>query len=157
MKKAELDKIIDSYGADRSQIIAILNEVQDQERYLPGDTLKHIALRLKLPQAQLYSIATFYRAFSLVPKGKHQCTVCMGTACHVRGSERVLSELERFLKIKSGETTKDREFSLDTVNCVGACALGPLVIVDGEYHGGASPNQVASMLGKDKSTVKAKK
>jgi NADH-quinone oxidoreductase subunit E len=154
MKKAAVDKIIDSYGADRSQIIAILNEVQDEERYLPEETLKHIAERLKLPQAQLYSISTFYRAFSLAPKGKHQCTVCMGTACHVRGSDRVLSEIERVLKVKSGETTKDREFSLDTVNCVGACALGPLVIVDKEYHGGASPNQVPTILGKSKPTAK---
>ena len=154
MNKKEIDKIVDGYGADRSQIIAILNEVQDQDRYLPEETLKHIAEKLKLPLAQLYSISTFYRVFSLVPKGKHQCTVCMGTACHVRGAERVLSELERVLKVKAGETTKDKQFSLDTVNCVGACALGPLVIVDKEYHGGASPNQVPTILGKSKPTAK---
>jgi len=148
MKKAEVDKIIDSYGADRSQIIAILNEVQDEERYLPEETLKHIAERLKLPLAQLYSISTFYRVFSLVPKGKHQCTVCMGTACHVRGSERVLSELERVLKVKAGETTKDKQFSLDTVNCVGACALGPIVITDGEYNGQVTAAKARNVLKK---------
>jgi NADH-quinone oxidoreductase subunit E len=148
MKKAAVDKIIDSYGADRSQIIAIMNEVQDEERYLPEETLKHIAQRLELPLAQLYSISTFYRVFSLVPKGKHQCTVCMGTACHVRGAERVLSELERVLKVKSGETTKDKQFSLDTVNCVGACALGPIVIMDGEYHGQVTAAKARNVLKK---------
>ncbi|MCX5865963.1 MAG: NAD(P)H-dependent oxidoreductase subunit E [Proteobacteria bacterium] len=148
MKKAEVDKIINSYGADRSQVIAIMNEVQDEERYLPEETLKHIAQRLKLPLAQLYSISTFYRVFSLVPKGKHQCTVCMGTACHVRGAERVLSELERVLKVKAGETTKDKQFSLDTVNCVGACALGPIVIMDGEYHGQVTAAKARNVLKK---------
>jgi len=148
MKKSEVGKIIDRYGADRSQIIAILNEVQDEERYLPEEALREIARRLGLPLMQVFSISTFYRAFSLTPRGKHQCVVCMGTACHVRGAERVLSELERVLKVKSGETTRDRKFTLDTVNCVGACALGPIVLVDGEYHGQVPAAKVKEIVGR---------
>jgi NADH-quinone oxidoreductase subunit E len=105
-----------------------------------------VAKQLEIPAAQIYHIATFYKAYSLKPRGKHQCNVCTGTACHVRGAPLVLEELERKLSIKVGDTTEDMEFSLTTVNCLGACALGPLVTVDGEYFGNMNPSKVARML-----------
>jgi NADH-quinone oxidoreductase subunit E len=101
-----------------------------------------------IPASQIFHISTFYKAFSLKPKGKHVCNVCMGTACHVRGAPLVLEELERKLRIKTGGTTEDGEFSLDTVNCLGACALGPLVTVDGEYFGNMSTAKVNRVLRK---------
>ena len=130
-----LDSILDRFGRDPSQIIAILHRVQDRHRYLPEEELRYLADRLSIPESQLFHLSTFYGSFSLKPKGKHVCSVCMGTACHVRGAPRVLEELERKLEIKAGETTGDGEFSIDTVNCLGACALGPVIVIDGDYHG----------------------
>ena len=146
MEKAEIENILDRYGRNPSQIIAILHEIQDPERYLPEDHLRYVAKQLEIPASQIYHIATFYKAYSLKPRGKHQCNVCTGTACHVRGAPLVLEELERKLAIKVGDTTEDMEFSLTTVNCLGACALGPLVTVDGEYFGNMNPSKVARML-----------
>jgi NADH-quinone oxidoreductase subunit E len=110
--------------------------------------LRYIARQLVIPASQIFHISTFYKAFSLKPKGKHICNVCLGTACHVRGAPLVLEELERKLRIKTGGTTEDGEFSLDTVNCLGACALGPLVTVDGEYFGNMSTAKVNRVLRK---------
>lgn len=146
MEKEELDKILNRYAKNPSQIIAILHEIQDAERYLPEADLRYVANELKISVSQIFHIATFYKAFSLKPKGKHICNVCMGTACHVRGAPLVLEELERKLGIKAGETTEDREFSLSTVNCLGACALGPLVTIDGEYFGNMNTAKVEKML-----------
>ena len=146
MKEAEIDKILERYAFNPSQIIAILHEIQDSERYLPESDLRYVAERLKISVSQIYHIATFYKAFSLKPKGKHICNVCMGTACHVRGAPLVLDELERKLGIKAGDTTEDMEFSLSTVNCLGACALGPLVTVDGKYFGNMNTAKVEKML-----------
>lgn len=146
METAEIEKILDRYGRNPSQIIAILHEIQDPERYIPEDHLRYVAKQLEIPASQIYHIATFYKAYSLKPRGKHQCNVCMGTACHVRGAPLVLEELERKLHIKVGDTTEDQEFSLTTVNCLGACALGPLVTVDGEYFGNMNPSKVERML-----------
>jgi len=146
MEKEELDKILNRYARNPSQIIAILHEIQDAERYLPEPDLRYVANELKIPVSQIFHIATFYKAYSLKPKGKHICNVCMGTACHVRGAPLVLEELERKLGIKAGDTTEDREFSLSTVNCLGACALGPLVTIDGEYFGNMNTAKVEKML-----------
>jgi NADH-quinone oxidoreductase subunit E len=146
MEKEELDKILNRYARNPSQIIAILHEIQDAERYLPEPDLRYVASQLKIPISQIYHIATFYKAYSLKPKGKHICNVCMGTACHVRGAPLVLEELERKLGIKAGDTTEDKEFSLSTVNCLGACALGPLVTIDGEYFGNMNTAKVEKML-----------
>lgn len=148
MKPQEIDSIIDQYGADKSQIIAILNDIQDKERYLPEDHLRLVAQRLEIPLAQVYSISSFFRAFSLIPRGRYQCSVCMGTACHVRGAPRILDEMERLLKIPAGGTTENLLFSLDTVNCVGACALGPLLIIEGEYYGNAQPSKLPKIVEK---------
>ena len=148
MNRALVDNILDHYQRNPGQIIAILHQLQDQERYLPEEELRYIARQLVIPASQIFHISTFYKAFSLKPKGKHVCNVCMGTACHVRGAPLVLEELERKLRIKAGGTTEDGEFSLDTVNCLGACALGPLVTVDGEYFGNMSTAKVNRVLRK---------
>jgi len=146
MNRAALESILERFRRNPEQIIAILHELQDQERYLPEEDLRSLALALGISSSQIYQISTFYKAFSLRPRGKHQCHVCMGTACHVRGAALILEEVERKLGIKSGESTPDLEFSLDTVNCLGACALAPIVVADGEYYGNMSAPSVARML-----------
>jgi NADH-quinone oxidoreductase subunit E len=134
------------FGNDRSQIIAILQDLQSAKRYLPEEDLRALADLLQVPVAHIYRVATFFKAFSLEPKGKHIINVCMGTACHVRGAGRILDELERQLGIASGETTDDQQFSLETVNCLGACALGPVVVVDQQYHGDMTPGRVEKLV-----------
>ena len=119
---------------DRS-LMAVLEEIQARYRYLPKDALILVSERLGVPLSQAYSVATFYNAFSLEPKGKHVLNVCLGTACIVRGSKRVLDRVSDGLGIQPGETTEDGEFTLETVNCLGACALGPIVVVDGHHYG----------------------
>jgi NADH:ubiquinone oxidoreductase subunit F (NADH-binding)/NADH:ubiquinone oxidoreductase subunit E/NAD-dependent dihydropyrimidine dehydrogenase PreA subunit len=146
MNRAALENILERYQRNPQQIIAILHALQDQERYLPEEDLLCLAKELRIPASQLFQISTFYKAFSLKPRGKHQCHVCMGTACHVRGAALILEEVERKLGIKSGETTPDLEFSLDRVNCLGACALAPIVVADGEYFGNMSAPSVGRML-----------
>jgi NADH-quinone oxidoreductase subunit E len=148
MNRAALDSILEHYQRNPGQIIAILHELQDRERYLPEEDLRYLAQELSIPTSQIFHISTFYKAFSLKPKGKHVCNVCMGTACHVRGAPRVLEEFERRLGIKCGGTTKDKEFSVDTVNCVGACALGPVVTVDGAYYGNMNTAAISKLLRK---------
>jgi NADH-quinone oxidoreductase subunit E len=130
-----IDALIAKHGYDDSAVIAILQEIQEQQRYLPPELLRELADRLRMPLARIYSIATFYRAFSLRPKGRHVCSVCTGTACHVRGAPRLVDKLERELGAKVGDTTQDLRFTLQTVNCVGACALAPLIVIDEDHHG----------------------
>jgi NADH-quinone oxidoreductase subunit E len=132
---AVVDGILDRYERAPSSIIAILQDVQEEARYLPEGALRYVAEHLEIPLSKVYRLATFYRAFSLEPRGKHQIYVCTGTACHVRGAVKVLDALEREIGIRAGETDEKLEFTLETVNCVGACALGPVVVADGEYHG----------------------
>ena len=130
----EIDEIIDKYGSDASTLIQVLLETQSKNRWLPKDTLKHLSQRLNVPLTQVYHIATFYKAFSLIPKGRHSVSVCLGTACQVRGAPRLLDRVVEALKIQPGETSEDMQFSLDTVNCLGCCALGPVMVVDSEYY-----------------------
>lgn len=141
-----LDKLIGEFDTEHGGIVALLQDVQATEGYLPRPALERIADRLALPLSQLYGLATFYKAFSLHPKGRHTVTCCLGTACHVRGGQQVVDRLERALGIKAGETTPDMKFTLETVNCLGACALGPLIVVDGQYHGRVSPARVTRLL-----------
>jgi NADH-quinone oxidoreductase subunit E len=133
-----------SQGGD--SLMAVLEEIQRQYRYLPQDEMILVSERLGLPLSQVYSVATFYHAFSLVPRGRHEICVCVGTACHVRGAHRVLARLEERLGIQPGETTPNWDYSLDTVHCLGACALGPIVIVDGEYSGQMGIRKVDELL-----------
>ncbi len=144
MKKIE--KILTQNGYRKERIIQILNDIQKIHNYLPKDVLQYISQRLRLPLSEIYSIATFYAAFSLKPRGKHLVTVCMGTACHVRGAPAVLNRLEERLGVKSGGTTADNQFTLKTVNCLGACALAPIVVVDEEYHGQTTVNKVDRLV-----------
>ncbi len=135
MNPETLDAILDRYNRNPAQLIPILQDVQAEENYLPREALEAISEKLDIPLVRIYSVATFYKAFSLKPRGKHIIQVCMGTACHVRGAPRILDKMVRDLGVQPGATTKDMEFTLETVNCLGACALGPIVVVDGEYHG----------------------
>ena len=133
--KAKIDKVVKKYNNDSSMLVSILQDSQTEIGYLPKEALIDLHIILDVPLSQVYSVATFFKAFSLIPRGRHQISVCTGTACHVRGSESILETFERELNIKAGESDKELEFTLETVNCVGACALGPIVIIDGKYHG----------------------
>ena len=143
-----LDTIIKKYDKHKEFLICILQDIQNVYEYLPRDVLVYVSEKLDIPLIQVYGVATFFKAFSLFPRGGHTCTVCLGTACHVRGAEKVLDKLKRTLDIEVGETTKDMQFSLKTVNCLGACALGPIVEIDGKYHGHMTSNKVESVLRK---------
>jgi len=129
-----LDEVMGKYGYDSANLIAVLQDLNAHFRYLSETTLNYVSLRMQVPLSQVFHVATFYTAFSLTPRGRHTIKVCMGTACHVRGAPQILDEFSRRLEVKAGETTKDNEFSLLTVNCVGACALGPVVVVDDRYY-----------------------
>lgn len=146
--REHLENLINSNGNGSDGLIPLLQDIQSKYNYLPEEALRLAAKSLGLPLIQVYGVATFFKAFSLNPKGRHRCTVCMGTACHVRGASRVLEGLERKLNIRSGETTDDMEYSLETVNCVGACALGPMVIVDGKYYGNMNSAEVKKLFKK---------
>jgi len=152
----EIDKIIDSYNKQITGSISILQDIQSHYNYLPKEALIHMGKRLDIPLSQVFSLATFYKAFTLKPRGTHLISVCMGTACHVRGSHRLAEELQRKLGIKSGETTKDGMFTLEVVNCLGACALGPLVVIDGNYFSKVGVHKIDSMLKEYKSSPKKK-
>jgi NADH-quinone oxidoreductase subunit E len=119
----------------KTALISLLSDIQDRYHYLPHNTLVLLSEALDIPLSQIYSVATFYNAFSLKPRGAHIVRVCMGTACHVRGAPAILHRLESKLKIVAGETTRDRQVTLETVNCLGACALGPVTVIDGAYSG----------------------
>ncbi len=158
----EVNKIIDQHIRHAGALITILQSVQEKYSYLPRPALEQVSKRLQVPTSRVFHVATFYKAFSLNPKGKHLSTVCLGTACHVRGAKKIASEFERQLNIKAGETTPDKEFTLETVNCVGACALGPVVVVDGKYFPHSTKENVKEIIGKyreglDKEDFKADK
>jgi len=138
--------ILDRYQHDRSALVSILQDTQAEIGHLAREALVEISTGLDVPLSRVYGVSTFFRAFSLTPRGRHQINVCMGTACHVRGAVRILETAERETGIKAGETSEDLRFSLDTVNCVGACALGPIVIVDGQYSGEITVDKVRPLL-----------
>lgn len=144
--ESRLNSIIDAYNAEQGSLISILQDIQAEYTYLPVGALEYVARRLNIPRVQVFGVATFFKAFSLKPRGRQLLHVCMGTACHVRGSKNVLEEFERKLGIKAGDTTPDSEYTLETVNCVGACALGPVVVKNEEYHGQMTPIKVESLL-----------
>ena len=146
MNVTELYDLINHEAQDDASLIAVLESIQAQYRYLPFEALVLASERLGVPLSQAYSVATFYHAFSLRPKGEHCLHVCTGTACHVRGSPQVLDRLQTKLGVKPGGTTRDRQFTLETVNCLGACALGPIVVTDGEYSGQMTAQKVDVLL-----------
>jgi len=135
MNHTRVDNIIDKYQGKRTALISILHDVQDQYNHLPEEPLRRVASRLKMDLSDLYGVATFYKSFTLIPQGKHSITLCLGTACHVRGSAKILREMTKLLNIEPGQTTPDKKFSLHAVNCLGVCAIGPVMLVDGKYYG----------------------
>lgn len=148
VEPTDVMKIVDKHHGGRSALISILEDVQAKYGYLPAAALRLVAERTRSSLADVYGVATFYRSFSLKPRGEHQIAVCVGTACHVRGGPAVAEEFERHLGIGAGETTSDRKFSLETVNCLGACALGPIVLVDGHYFSHVKRADVRAILEK---------
>ena len=146
MNIEKIDRIIDKHQAKADSLIQILLEIQSENHWLPGNILERISEKLRVPLNRIRHIATFYKAFSLVPKGRHEVNICMGTACHVRGAGRVLDKVEQLTGIKPGETDLDLKFSLETVNCVGCCALGPVMDINGKTHGKISPDKTEDLL-----------
>jgi len=144
--KPELDAIIDRHGAEPGALMPIMQEVNDELRYLPEDALRYISWRLNVPLSQIYHVATFYKAFNLEPRGKHTISLCMGTTCHVRGAERIGDEIQRLLNVEPGGTTEDGEFTYETVNCLGACALAPVMVIDDQYHGNLTTAVLPKLL-----------
>ncbi|MDD2604590.1 MAG: NAD(P)H-dependent oxidoreductase subunit E [Desulfobacterales bacterium] len=147
--------IIGKYHHDKGFLVPILQDVQKEFNYLPKEALTTVGALLQVPLSRIYEIATFYRAFSLTPRGKHQMSLCVGTACHVRGAPIIQDGIERVLGVKAGQTTADLEFTFETVNCLGACALGPILVVDGEYQGQmtlSKANKLLKKLGKKVAT-----
>ncbi|MEI7835902.1 MAG: NAD(P)H-dependent oxidoreductase subunit E, partial [Planctomycetota bacterium] len=143
---ADADAVIDSYGADKSWLVMILQDIQEAYNYLPQPVLEHVASRLGLATSHVYRVATFYASFSLKPRGQHIIRVCDGTACHLRGGGTLLDQIRRTLAIDEDETTTDGLFTLEVVACLGACALAPVMMVDGEYHGQMTPEKVRETL-----------
>jgi len=138
---------MDSSGKENNRnLLSILRDVQEECGYLPEERLREIAARLNRPLIDVCGVATFYRSFSLKPKGRHQIKICLGTACHVRGANRIVEETGRKLGINPGETSKDGKFSLETVMCLGCCAIGPVFVADGKYHGQVTPTKVEPIL-----------
>jgi NADH:ubiquinone oxidoreductase subunit E len=142
----EILRITAKHEGERGSLIAILQDIQDKYHYLPTEALKEVANRTGRSLVDIYGVATFYRLFTLAPRGHHLVSVCLGTACHVRGAPGVVEEFERRLEVRAGHTTKDNAFTLETVNCLGACALGPIVVVDGHYFSKVSTTKVKNII-----------
>ena len=143
---SKVDKIIKSYFCEKSALIAILQEIENSYGYLPPWALRYVSEGLDVPMIQVYGVASFYDAFHLTPRGKHLIRVCLGTACYLRGSSRVLEAVERELGIKDGGTTPDLEFSIQSVRCLGACALAPVMIIGERYFDKMTPTKVSRVL-----------
>ena len=146
MEHGRIDQIIDRHHGEASSLIQVLLEIQAENHWLPREALERVSERLGSPLSQIRHIATFYKAFSLVPKGRHEIHVCMGTACHVRGAKRVLDRATELTGIQPGETDLELKFSLETVNCLGCCALGPVMEIDGKTHGKLSSAEASDVL-----------
>jgi NADH-quinone oxidoreductase subunit E len=144
--KEKVGQVLEKYQRDKSALIDILHDTQSEIGYLPREALEQVGQGLGVPLSRVYSVATFFKAFSLKPRGRHLINVCLGTACHVRGADKVLEQMEKELGIKTGANTSDLKFTLETVNCVGACALGPMVIIGEDYHGEMTPDKVSEIL-----------
>ena len=144
----KIPEIIGRHRQDPESMIMILQDIQREYHYLPREALVQTAEALNLPISKVYSTSTFYKAFSLVPRGKNEIKVCVGTACHIRGSKLILEQLENMLDIKAGQTTEDLEYTLESVACVGACAMAPLVVVNEKYHGSVKVSGCKKLLRK---------
>lgn len=146
MGNSEIDVIIERYGKKESAILAILQDIQIKEKWLPKEVLEKVSQKMNIPLTRIFRIATFYNALSIRPRGRHKIDVCLGTACHVRGGNRLIDKLGRDLGIHVGETTKDKRFTLELVRCVGCCSLGPVVVIDGNVYGRLTQEKVPGLL-----------
>jgi NADH-quinone oxidoreductase subunit E len=146
INQEKLDTILTRYEASSANLIPVLQDIQDEFNYLPKDELKVVAGRLQVPLTQVYSVATFFKMFSLEPKGRHQVRVCLGTACHLRGGQRLVETVSRRLGVATGHATEDLQFSLETVGCLGSCAQAPLMMIDDKYFGRMSVDKVPKIL-----------
>lgn len=143
-----VESIIDSHGEDEKALIQAMLAIQEEFNFLPKEALEKLSKQLNVPMIRVYQVAAFYKVFSLEPRGKHIITVCKGTACHVRGSNMLVDQVNRVLKIGSGETTEDMQFTLEEVNCLGCCAIGPVMTVDNKYYGNMSVSKVERVINK---------
>lgn len=146
MNLERIDEIIDRYVDEEGALVQLLLDIQSELNWLPREAIEQISKRFEVPVSQVYRIASFYKAMSLTPRGKHTVNVCLGTACHVRGGVRIMDRIGDVLDIKPGETTRDMKFTLERVNCLGCCASGPVIVVDGEYHGKIMPAKAEEIL-----------
>ncbi len=142
-----VDEIIDKYKGQEGILIQLLLDLQSEFNWISKDAISLLSERLRVPKSQIYRVASFYKAMSLCPAGRHTMHVCMGTACQVRGAQKILDLTESRLKVKQGETTPDMVFTLKRVNCLGCCAIGPVIVVDEDYHGGVTSEGVDEILG----------
>jgi NADH-quinone oxidoreductase subunit E len=143
---AAVDEILMKYPREQRYVLAILQDIQRKYKYIPREAMNGVAKHLSLPLSKLYSMATFYKALSLSPKGENIITVCDGTACHVRSSAVIIEEIQKMLGIGPGETSKDGRFSLETVNCLGSCAIAPVMVVNGKYYGKVTPMRIREII-----------
>ena len=141
-----MDQILDIAERESHELIEILQDIQEKNGYLPEEHLREVSDRLDVPLIEVFRVANFYKAFKLTPSGKYSITVCAGTACHVRGADLVVEEALAKLKIELGETTIDRLFTVETVNCLGACALGPIIIVNSKYYDRMNPAKMSDLI-----------
>jgi NADH-quinone oxidoreductase subunit E len=147
-EQVSIDDIIERYPGRPEYLIFLLQDLQNAYNYISPAALTLVCDHVGVPLSHAYAVATFYQSFSLEPKGEHECRVCSGTACHLKGAARVVEEVERKLGIKAGQTTKDLKFTLETVNCLGACALAPVAVIDEEYHPNVTTRQLLKNLDK---------
>jgi len=147
MDQKQIEYIIDKYQANPSELIQILLEIQRENHWLPKQVLEIVSKRLSVPLSAIYYIATFYKVFSLIPKGRHTISVCTGTACHLNGSQRILDTIQRITGIGPGEVDPEFKFSLETVNCLGCCALGPVMVINNKYYGKTQVSKMEEILG----------
>jgi len=153
MDLSDVSEIVEKYDKKKGGLISILEDIQAKYTYLPEEALRQVSVNTGRSLTDIYGVATFYKSFSLKPRGKHLISVCSGTACHVRGASSIAKEVEHLLDVKHGETTPDNEFTFETVNCLGACALGPVIVVDGHYFPQVKVSDVQDILDKAKSGI----
>ncbi|MFC1703218.1 NAD(P)H-dependent oxidoreductase subunit E [Candidatus Omnitrophota bacterium] len=153
-KEKKIESILKDRAGDASELIEVMQDVQQAYDYLPEEVLRIVSDRLQTPLIEVFRVANFYKAFTLQPRGKHLLTVCMGTACHVRGAPKFLDEVLGQLKVKPGETTEDKQFTVETVNCLGACALGPVVVLDGKYYDHMTTAKLRALIQKTRDQFK---
>jgi len=146
MESSEIQAIVKKHGGRESALLAVLQDIQAKEKYLPKEVLEEVAQKMNIPMTRIFRIATFYNALSIKPRGRHKIDVCLGTACHVRGGSKIVDKLERDLGVRVGETTKDKRFTLESVRCVGCCSLGPVMVVDGNVYGRVTQEKVPSLV-----------